>query len=134
MRWVRGEALHVLTGQELQNVPRGSMGTEKRIPKGQPKKWSANGPAKHLWTHTSRSSMRKTAHLKSRFSFHLSLLFFTMITALRNHYLTHTLGRLFLEVPVTVCTFGLCALLDIKFTGTCYIMETGGRGWQHWGW
>lgn len=29
MRWVRGEALRVLTGQELQNVPRGSMGTGK---------------------------------------------------------------------------------------------------------
>lgn len=57
------------------------------------------------------------------------LLFFsTIITALKNHYPTHTLGRLFLEVPITVCTFRLCTLLDIKFTETCYVMETGDKG------
>lgn len=52
-----------------------------------------------------------------------------MITALKNHGPTHTLSRLFPQVPITVCTFRLCALPDIEFTGTCYIMETGGRGW-----
>lgn len=57
-RWVKGAALHLLTGKKLIRALRGSVGKESN--KGQPRKeGSASGPTKQLWTHTTRSSVGK---------------------------------------------------------------------------
>lgn len=121
----RGSSARTDREEPLIRALRGSVGKESN--KGQPRKeGSASGTTKQLWTHTARSSVGKKYAFEASFLSTWILSFFTTAAFLNNHTAPHALSRLFLSSQY-------CALLcpwhlDMKFTGTCYIMETGGRG------
>lgn len=120
----RGSSARTDREETLIRALRGSVGKESN--KGQPRKeGSASGPTK-LWTHTTRSSVGKKYALEAGFLSTWVLSFFTTAAFLNNH--SPPCPQLVISVSSHYCALLCPRHLDMKFTGTCYIMETGGRG------